>query len=36
MIMTSNLAAAELKVAGDDVEAAREPVMTVLRRSLRP
>ena len=36
VIMTSNLAAAELKVAGDDVEAAREPVMTVLRRSLRP
>jgi ATP-dependent Clp protease ATP-binding subunit ClpC len=36
VIMTSNLAAAELKVAGEDVEAAREPVMTVLRRSLRP
>ena len=36
VIMTSNLAAAELAVAGADVEAAREPVMTVLRRSLRP
>ncbi|MCD2197727.1 ATP-dependent Clp protease ATP-binding subunit [Actinomycetospora endophytica] len=36
VIMTSNLAAAELAVAGEDVEAAREPVMTVLRRSLRP
>jgi ATP-dependent Clp protease ATP-binding subunit ClpC len=36
VIMTSNLAAAELKVAGDDVESARESVMTVLRRSLRP
>jgi ATP-dependent Clp protease ATP-binding subunit ClpC len=36
IVMTSNLAAAELKVAGDDVEAAREPVVTVLRRSLRP
>ena len=36
VIMTSNLAAAELAVAGEHVEAAREPVMTVLRRSLRP
>jgi ATP-dependent Clp protease ATP-binding subunit ClpC len=36
VIMTSNLAAAELAVAGADVEAAREPVMTVLRRALRP
>ncbi len=36
LVMTSNLAAAELKVAGEDVEAAREPVMTVMRRSLRP
>jgi ATP-dependent Clp protease ATP-binding subunit ClpC len=36
VIMTSNLAAAELAVAGEDVEAAREPVLTVLRRSLRP
>lgn len=33
--MTSNLAAAELKVV-DDPEEAREPVMRVLRRSLRP
>ncbi|MCD2190388.1 AAA family ATPase [Actinomycetospora soli] len=38
LIMTSNLAAAELKVVGDDgdPEDAREPVMRVLRRSLRP
>jgi ATP-dependent Clp protease ATP-binding subunit ClpC len=36
VIMTSNLAAAELAVAGAAVEAARDPVMTVLRRSLRP
>jgi ATP-dependent Clp protease ATP-binding subunit ClpA len=36
IVMTSNLAAAELKVAGEDVEAAREPVMAVLRRALRP
>jgi ATP-dependent Clp protease ATP-binding subunit ClpC len=36
VIMTSNLAAAELAVAGEHVEAAREPVMTVLRRALRP
>ncbi|MDL5160607.1 AAA family ATPase [Actinomycetospora termitidis] len=35
VIMTSNLAAAELKVV-DDPEDAREPVMRVLRRSLRP
>ena len=36
VIMTSNLAAAELRVAKDDPETAREPVMRVLRRSLRP
>lgn len=35
LIMTSNLAAAELKIV-DDPEEAREPVMRVLRRSLRP